>query len=85
MDSGKVLERIKARGAVSKGHLHSPAHVLADELCKKLSDPKHFGAYLRICLKHDHTKIRLVLGQVLENQNAQSPARLFMFLMKNNK
>jgi len=65
----------------SEKHLHSPAHVLADELAKKLSDPKHFGFYLKMALKYDHNFLRKLAGEVLE-QKAKKPGALFAYLIK---
>ncbi len=62
-------------------HLHSPAHVLADELANKLSDPKHFGFYLKMAVKYDHGLLRRLAGEVLE-QKANKPGALFAFLIK---
>ena len=61
--------------------LHSPAHVLADELSVKLSDKKHFGFYLKMALTHDHGLLRSIAGQVLE-QKAKKPGALFAFLIR---
>ncbi len=82
MDKEAVLQKIKDRGVKNKRYLHSPDHVLADELCRKLSDPKHFAVYLKLCMKEDHARVRLLLGQVMESKTAKSPARLFMYLIK---
>ena len=65
----------------SEKHLHSPAHVLADELSVRLSDPKHFAFYLKMALTHDHNFLRRLAGEVLE-QKAKKPGALFAFLIK---
>lgn len=62
-------------------HLHSPAHVLADELANRLSDRRHFGFYLKMSLKFDHNFLRRLAGEVLE-QKAKKPGALFAFLIK---
>jgi len=62
-------------------HLHSPAHVLADELANKLSDKKHFGFYLKTALTHDHGMLRRIAGEVLEGK-ATNPGALFAYLIK---
>jgi len=66
-------------------HLHSPAHVLADELSHKFSDKKHFGFYLKMALTHDHNLLRRIAGEVLENQSTKIPGALFAFLVKKQK
>ena len=63
-------------------HLHSPAHLLADELCQKLNDKKHFGFYLKIATLYDHNWLRGLAGQVLEGKNVATPGRLFAYLIK---
>lgn len=64
--------------------LHSPAHVLADELSVKLNDKKHFGFYLKMAVNHDHEFLRRLAGEVLE-QKAKKPGALFAYLIKKNK
>ncbi len=63
-------------------YLHSPAHLLADELSQMFHDPKHFGFYLKTAVTHDHAVLRRLAGEVLENKNAKNPARLFSYLIK---
>jgi hypothetical protein len=62
--------------------LHSAAHLLADELSQQLSDPKHFGFYLKMALTHPPDYLRKLASEVLEQRNIQSPAKLFAFLIK---
>jgi hypothetical protein len=63
-------------------HLHSPAHVLADELSLKLNDRKNFGFYLKTALSFDHNVLRRIAGEVLEQKTAKNPGALFAFLLK---
>ena len=63
-------------------HLHSPAHLLADELSNKLNDTKHFGFYLKMATLYDHAWLRKLCGEILENKNAKTPGRLFAYLIK---
>lgn len=65
-------------------HLHSPAHSLAEELCQKLNDRKHFAMYLGMATRMDHQFLRKTLGEVLESPSVKSPGRLFSFLVKKN-
>ena len=65
-------------------HLHSPAHLLADELSVKLNDKKHFGFYLKMAALYDHNFLRSLMGQVLESQTVKTPGRLFAYLIKKN-
>jgi hypothetical protein len=64
--------------------LHSPAHVLADELSVKLNDKKHFGFYLKMAVNHNHDFLRRIAGEVME-QKAKRPGALFAYLIKKNK
>lgn len=66
-------------------HIHSPAHALADELSKKLSDEKHFGFYLKMATTLDHNFLRSIAGQVLESKSTRKPGALFAFLIKKSK
>jgi hypothetical protein len=63
-------------------HLHSPDHVLADELLNKLGDSrKRFGFYLKAATKHNHSFLRKLAAEVLEG-NAKNPGALFAFLIQ---
>lgn len=63
-------------------HLHSPAHVLADELSVRLNDRKHFGFYLKMATKYDHGFLRRLAGEVLESKSTKKPGALFAYLIK---
>ncbi|OGE83879.1 MAG: hypothetical protein A3B10_01995 [Candidatus Doudnabacteria bacterium RIFCSPLOWO2_01_FULL_44_21] len=65
--------------------LHSPAHVLADELSIKLNDKKHFGFYLKMATIYDHSFLRRLAGEVLESKSAKKTGALFAYLIKKNK
>ncbi len=62
-------------------HLHSPAHVLADELSQKFHEPKRFGFYLKMAHTYDHNILRRLAGQVSESK-AKTPGALFAYLIK---
>lgn len=63
-------------------HLHSPAHLLADELSKKLNDTKHFGFYLKMATLYDHQWLRKLAEEVLESDKVNTPGKLFAYLIK---
>lgn len=63
-------------------HLHSPNHLLADELSAKLNDRKHFGFYLRMAALYNHDFLRNLAGQVAESRDVKAPGKLFAFLVK---
>ena len=77
----KTSSKLLKKPAVDK-HLHSPAHLLADELANKLNDKKHFGFYLKMATTYDHNFLRGLMGKILENNNAKTPGRLFAYLIK---
>ncbi len=80
---GKIVKvKGKSKGVKIDVHLHSPAHVLADELSHKLKDERHFALYLGMAMKHDHNVLRKILGDVLEGKNVQNPGKLFAYLVK---
>lgn len=79
---GNKLDTIKARGQKTKQFLHSPAHLLADELSVKFNDKKHFGFYLKLALVHNHDFLRKIATEVFESKTAKNPAKLFVFLVK---
>jgi hypothetical protein len=63
-------------------YLHSPAHLLADELSQKFNDPKHFGFYLKMAVTFPPDYLRKLASEVLEQHNVKTPAKLFAFLIK---
>ena len=81
---GKIakLSSINKKKTKANPHLHSPAHLLADELSVKLNDKKHFGFYLKMALLYNHDFLRNLAGQVLESQTVKTPGRLFAYLIR---
>lgn len=79
---GNQMNAIRARGQKNKQFLHSPAHLLADELSVKFNDKKHFGFYLKLALTHNHDFLRKIATEVFESKTAKNPAKLFVFLVK---
>lgn len=77
----KFSSRIAKKPAVDK-HLHSPAHLLADELSNKFNDKKHFGFYLKMATLYDHNYLRNLAGQIMESKTVQTPGKLFAYLIK---
>lgn len=63
-------------------YLHSPNHLLADELGAKLRDTKHFGFYLKMATLYDHDVLRKLAGEVLESKDVKTPGKLFAYLIK---
>ena len=79
---GKIAKFNRKSAKVANKHLHSPAHLLADELSVKLNDKKHFGFYLKMAVTYDHNFLRKLMGEILENKNVQTPGKLFADLIK---
>lgn len=81
---GKIAKFAERKSGKLKqdSHLHSPAHLLADELAGKFNDKKHFGFYLKMALLYDHNFLRQLMGQVLESQTVKNPGKLFAYLIK---
>lgn len=63
-------------------HLHSPNHLLADELGLLLNDTKHFGFYLKMATLYNHSFLRKMANEILENKKVQTPGKLFAYLIK---
>lgn len=76
------FDQLKRRGEQHKRFLHSPAHLVADELSRQFGDAKHFGFYLKLAEKHNHDFLRKIAQEVKEQRNVKNPARLFVFLVK---
>lgn len=79
-----VAKQLQAKKAIKNRYLHSPSHLLADELCKRFNDSKHFGFYLKLATQYNHDYLRSLAGQVLEGQNVKTPGKLFAYLIKKN-
>ena len=81
---GKIAKSTPKLSAKAKpdSHLHSPAHLLADELSVKLNDRKHFALYLGMAMRHDHQLLRKIMGEVLESKtNSVSPFSIKMYVL----
>lgn len=86
MDIGEF--KTKFTKPVKNKHLHTPSHLLAEELATKLNDRKHFGYFLKMTYTHNHDVLRRILGEVLENPKVDNKGRLFTYLLsklKDNK
>jgi hypothetical protein len=79
----KKLSKVSTRTKPNR-HLHSPAHLLAEELSVKFNDRRHFGLYLGMATRYHHDYLRKIMGEVLENKNIQTPGKLFSYLVKKN-
>jgi len=87
MESFGKIAKFEQRKSVKpkiNPHLHSPNHLLADELAVKLNDKKHFAFYLKMAVLYNHDYLRSLAGQIMENKNAKTPGRLFAYLIKKN-
>jgi hypothetical protein len=84
MDSLAKIVSKQDRKPKKNPHLHSPNHLLAEELSVKLSDKKHFAFYLKMAVLYDHNYLRRLAGEILENKNAKTPGKLFAYLIKKN-
>ena len=85
MESLGNIAKFKAKKATKPAinpHLHSPNHLLADELSVKLNDRKHFAFYLKMAVLYNHDYLRNLAGQVLESRDVTTPGRLFAYLIK---
>ena len=82
MESFGKIARGRPQRLQTDPHLHSPAHMLADELSRKLNDTRHFGFYLKMATTHDQNVLRKILGEVLESKSVQDRGKLFAFLIK---
>ena len=50
-------------------HLHSREHVLADDLCRMMAEPKRFAAYLGIAKLYDESDLRALARRVREKED----------------
>ena len=86
-NSKKLLEKygkFKKQDIQKSKYLHSPSHLLADELSRKFNEPKRFGFYLKMAQLYDHNFLRRIAGKVLEGE-AKKPGALFAYLVKKEK
>jgi len=64
--------------------LHRREHVLADDLSRKLGEPKRFGAYLGIAMKYPEEALRRVAAESMESYRSDKtgkthPGKLFFY------
>lgn len=55
--------------------LHSREHLLADDLCRLMMEPKRFGAYLGIAQMYPESELRALAKRVLEKKDLPGEAR----------
>ena len=79
MDSMKDL--MNRRSVKPNKNLHSPAHVLADEITNAFGEPKLFGRYLGVILRVGVGRARTIY-RTIQQDGAKEPGKLFMFLCK---
>ena len=82
MESVGKIAKFSSAKPKKDAHLHSPAHLLADELSQKFNDKKHFGFYLKMATLYDHQWLRKLCGEVLESKAVKTPGKLFAYLIK---
>ena len=82
MEPISKTHRLTTKKPDKNRYLHSPDHLLADELSTKLSDQKHFGFYLKMATLYNHDWLRKLAGEVLENKEVKTPGKLFAYLIK---
>lgn len=82
MDSFANLAKSKRLPSRRDPHLHSAAHVLADDLSAKLNDRGHFGLYLKLATTMPHDILRRICGEVLEANEVKNRGKLFAYLIK---
>ena len=80
MDSLKDL--MDKRSIKPNKNLHSPAHVLADEITVAFGEPKLFGRYLGVILRTGVGRSRAIFRTIQQDGGAKEPGKLFMFLCK---
>ena len=83
---GKIVKMQPKKSVKPKAdvHLHSPNHLLADELSLKFNDRKHFAFYLKMAVLYNHDYLRGLAGQILESKTVKTPGKLFAYLIKKN-
>lgn len=82
MESISFSPKFKKAVAEKNRFLHSPSHLLADELSQLFNDPKHFAFYLKMATLYDHNFLRRLAGEITENKKVKTPGKLFAFLIK---
>lgn len=81
MDGIKKLLSNRVKASKPDTHLHSGAHVLADEICNAFGEPKRFAMYLGTITRVGPDKARQIFRQI-QQDGAKTPGRLFMYLCK---
>jgi hypothetical protein len=78
---GKISQKYTVAKPKNK-YLHSANHLLADELCQTLRDPKHFGFYLKQASRFPHDMLRKLAAEIVEKPGVETPGKLFAYLIK---
>ncbi len=82
MDSMKEMANSHKLVKKRNPHLHSAAHLLADELATKMNDRAHFGLYLKMAVTYSPDLLNKIAGEILENPKVQNKGKLFSYLIK---
>ncbi|HYF05177.1 MAG TPA: hypothetical protein VEA59_03310 [Patescibacteria group bacterium] len=82
MDIAAQKALIEAKKGKKNKYLHSANHALADELCVLFKDPKHFGMYLKMAGTYNHSFLRKLAAEIMDNKKVDTPGKLFSYLIK---
>lgn len=82
MDDLKDIIARRMKNAVPNKKLHSPAHVLADEICMAFGERKRFAMYLGVINRVGVDAARRIYSRLKQDENAKNRGKLFMFLCR---
>lgn len=79
----KISKILKSSAKPAHG-IHSEIHALAKEISEYCNEPKKFALYLGVIKRIGKKRAYQIFSEIKQSKNVKSPAKLFMFLSKNN-
>jgi hypothetical protein len=79
-----MKELMEKRSVRPNRNLHSPAHVLADEITAAFGEKKLFARYLGVILRVGVPRARAIY-RTISQDGAKEPGKLFMYLCKKER
>jgi len=64
--------------------IHSEIHALAKEISEYCGEPKKFALYLGVIKRIGKKRAYQIFSEIKQSKSVKSPAKLFMFLSRNN-
>ncbi len=84
MDKPKKIKEILESAFQPMRGIHSEIHALAKDISEYCKEPKKFALYLGIIKRIGKDRAYQIFSETKQSKNIKSPAKIFMFLSKND-